>query len=168
MNGNAPHDDFLENLNRHRAMLVKIAGAYARTEADREDLVQEIAVQAWRAYPRFEQRAKFSTWLYRIAMNVAISYRRREDRTRRRIVPADEPALERIAGAAEETADEPLAHVYEMIETLDPLDRALVLLYLDDRPYAEIAAILGISESNAGTRIGRIKERLKRDAARPA
>jgi RNA polymerase sigma-70 factor (ECF subfamily) len=167
MNGNGPHDEFLDDLNRHRAMLVKIAAAYART-ADREDLVQEIAVQAWRAYPRFERRSKFSTWLYRIAMNVAISYQRRDERTRRRVVTADEPALERIAGTSEETADERLAQIYELIEALDPLDRALVLLYLDDRPYAEIAAILGITETNAGTRIGRIKERLKRDAAHTA
>jgi RNA polymerase sigma-70 factor (ECF subfamily) len=102
--------------------------------------------------------------MYRIAVNVAISHDRRE-RRRQRAVPMPESVLERVPVPDAPESDERLDLIHEFIEQLEPLDRALMLFYLDDYSYAEIAALLGISESNVGTKVGRIKERLKRNVA---
>lgn len=152
---------FVELLERHRGVLVKVASAYCRDAASRDDLIQEIAVQLWRAYPRFDGRAAFSTWMYRIAVNVAISFYRTERRTTRNVELADRAALESVATPQEPGNGEGLALLHAFIDRLDELNRALMILYLDDNSYAEIAAILGISETNVATKISRIKRRLK-------
>jgi RNA polymerase sigma factor (sigma-70 family) len=157
--------DFVDRLDRHRGILFKVAAAYCTSSADREDLVQETIAQLWRSYHRFDGRVAFSTWMYRIAVNVAIAFYRREARKRGGLVRADASLLERIPASADAETDDRLDLVRNLIEQLEPLDRALMLLYLDDYSYAESAAILGISESNVGTKIGRIKERLKRNLA---
>jgi RNA polymerase sigma factor (sigma-70 family) len=156
---------FLERIDRHRAILFKVAGAYAATAQDREDLMQETIAQLWRSYPRFDSRVAFSTWMYRVAMNVAISFCRSETRKRRSSSPMPQSVLERVPASEGSESDQQLALVRELIDQLEPLDRALMLLYLEDYTHAEIASILGISETNVGTKIGRIKERLKRHAA---
>ncbi len=156
---------FVDRLDRHRAILFKVAAAYCRNATDREDLVAEMIAQLWRAYDRFDARSKFSTWMYRIVMNVAISFARTQTRAQRRLVPAHGALLERIADQAEAETDSRLSQARELIEQLDPLSRALMLLYLDDYPYCEIASMLGISETNVATKIGRIKQQLKREVA---
>ncbi len=156
---------FVDRLDGHRGILVKVAGAYCRDAAGREDLIAEIVAQLWRAYGRFDERAAFSTWMYRIAVNVAISFHRTEERKAGSVEPAEPAILESLASRAEPQSDDAIAQVREFIEELDALNRALMLLYLDDNSYAEIAAILGISETNVATKIGRIKQRLKRDIA---
>jgi RNA polymerase sigma-70 factor (ECF subfamily) len=153
---------FVDLLDRHRGILLKIATAYCTTPADREDLAQEMIVQLWRAYPRFDGRARFSTWMYRVAMNVAISFQRSQTRKSRTVVPADASVFERISDPREAQPDDRLSLVRDLVEQLDPPNRALMLLYLDDYAYTEIAEILGISETNVATKIGRIKERLRR------
>ena len=155
---------FLERIDRHRGILFRVANAYCRSREDREDLVQETIAQLWRSFARFDGRGAFSTWMYRIAMNVAISFRRSETR-KRRLGEMPESILERLPALPEPESDDRVELVHELIEQLSALDRGLMLLYLDDYPYAEIAAILGISESNVGTKINRIKDRLKRNAA---
>ncbi|HLY01503.1 MAG TPA: RNA polymerase sigma factor [Candidatus Cybelea sp.] len=156
---------FVDRLDRHRGILVKVAGAYCRDAAGREDLIAEIVAQLWRAYGRFDERAAFSTWMYRIAVNVAISFHRSEVRKAMNVEAAEPAILELLPSPPETQGDDALALVREFIEELDELNRALMLLYLDDNSYAEIAAILGISETNVATKIGRIKQRLKRDVA---
>lgn len=155
---------FLERIDRHRGILFKVANAYCRSREDREDLVQETIAQLWRSYQRFDGRVAFSTWMYRVTMNVAISFLRREQR-KRGVVEMPEALLERVPAPEEPENDDRIDFLHELIDELAPLDRAVMLLYLDDYSYAEIASILGISESNAGTKIGRLKERLKRSAA---
>jgi RNA polymerase sigma-70 factor, ECF subfamily len=155
---------FLERIDRHRGILFKVANAYCRTAGDREDLVQETIAQLWRSYSAFDDRRGFSTWMYRIAVNVAISFHRSEARKGGGIAYAAKSVLERVP-AQDVEIDDRLDRIYELIEQLEPLDRALMLLYLDDHSHAEIAAMLGISETNVGTKIGRIKGRLKRDVA---
>ena len=157
---------FLARIERHRGILLKVANAYCRPE-DREDLVQEAVAQLWRSYPRFDGRAAFSTWMYRIALNVAISFHRGE-RRRARAVPMSESVLEGVPVPEAPERDKRLDLMRQFINRLEPLDRALMLFYLDDYSHAEIAVVLGISESNVGTKIGRIKERLRRnvDAAK--
>ncbi len=164
MSTTASHDAFVELVNRHRGILFRIAGAYCRNESDREDLLAEMLARLWGAFARFDGRSSFSTWMYRVAVNVAIAFVRRDVRKRRHVVPAEETTLQQIA-ADDAPADDRLDRLHELIDALEPLDRALMLLYLDDHPHAEIAAILGISETNVGTKIGRIKERFRRSVA---
>jgi RNA polymerase sigma factor (sigma-70 family) len=165
MRSNGAQNAFVERLERHRGVLVKVAGAYCRDAAGREDLIAEIVAQLWRAYGRFDERAAFSTWMYRVAVNVAISFQRAEMRKARNVEPAEPAVLEMLPSSPEAQSDDALTLVRDVIEELDELNRALMILYLDDNSYAEIAAILGISETNVATKIGRIKQRLKRDIA---
>ncbi len=167
MTSHSAQDAFLASLDRHRGILFKVADAYCRDAASREDLAQEIVLQLWRAYPRFDGRARFSTWMYRIAVNVAISAYRSEHRRAERLERGDTARLERLA-AADAEEDESAALLHEIIERLDPLNRALMILYLDDRPYGEIAEILGITRTNVATKINRLKDLLRRSVAAQA
>ena len=151
-------------LQEHRRIVFKVAGLYSRTVDDREDLAQEISVQLWRSFARYDERqAKFSTWLYRIALNVAISQARRQNWSEQdRFEPLQTHHLETVdGGAAIAEPDERLIALYAFIGQLDPLNRALILLYLEDRNYTEMAQILGISETNVATKISRIKQKLR-------
>lgn len=159
-------------LREHQRIVFKVAGAYARSQPDRDDLAQEIAAQLWRSFGRFdERRAKFPTWMYRVALNVAISHARRSRRFgAAHFEPLDAGHLEVVAAADTSLSDgmehdERLIALHGLIARLDPLNRALVLLYLDDRSYAEIADVLGISETNVATKLNRIKQRLRARAA---
>jgi RNA polymerase sigma-70 factor (ECF subfamily) len=158
---------FIDRLNEHRGILSRVANAYCRNPADRDDLVQDIVVQLWRAHPRFDGRSSFSTWAYRIAVNVAISFCRGQTRKKRDVVATEPAAFDRFA-AHEAEADDQLAQLRALVDGLDELNRALMILYLDDRSYAEIAEILGISETNVATKIARIKQKLKRAVTSPA
>lgn len=151
-------------LHKHRAIVFKVAGLYSRNVHDRDDLVQEISTQLWRSFGRYDEtRAKFSTWVYRIALNVAISQARRQRWSQTaRFEPLDLHHLETIGGGeAIAEPDERLTALYAFIGQLDPLNRALILLYLEDRSHAEIADVLGISPTNVATKIGRIKQTLR-------
>ncbi|WP_266169547.1 RNA polymerase sigma factor [Dyella subtropica] len=150
-------------LREHQLIVFKVAAIYARHAEDRRDLAQEIATQLWRSFDSYdEQRGRFSTWMYRIALNVGISSARRTSSQDERVQPLDEYLLETVAsGAGIDEPDERLRQLYTFIGELDPLNRALILLYLEDRSYAEIAEVLGISETNVATKIGRIKQKLR-------
>ena len=150
-------------LHEHRRIIFKVAGLYSRNVADRDDLIQEIATQLWRAFGSFdERRAKFSTWLYRIALNVAISQARQARWSDAgRFEPLQAHHLETIGGDGIAEPDERLPALYAFIGQLDPLNRALILLYLEDRSYSDIADVLGISETNVATKINRIKQTLR-------
>ena len=156
--------EFEKLLNQHGGIVQKIAFGYARSEADRRDLVQEILLQLWRAYPRYSAERPFSTWMYRIALNVSISFLRKNTRPGRETVQFDESQHD---VAQEHTSppeiEERMARLQDLIRKYPPLDRALLLLYLDDRSYREIATILGLTETNVATKIGRLKERLKKE-----
>lgn len=148
-------------LREHRGILFKVASVYAYGREDRNDLAQEIAVQLWRSFASFDAaRAKFSTWMYRVALNVAISHARQATRDER-LEPLDAAHLELPGEADVAQPDERLAALYAFIGRLDPLNRALILLYLEDRSYGEIAQVLGISESNVATKINRIRHKLR-------
>lgn len=150
-------------LHEHRRIVFKVASVYARDAEDRQDLVQEICVQLWRAFARYDPaRARLSTWIYRIALNVAISQLRRQTGALAgRMEPLETHHLDTIGSEVAGEPDERLASLYAFIGELEPLNRALILLYLDDRPYAEIADVLGISETNVATKLGRIKQTLR-------
>ena len=164
--GNPEEKRFLELLAGHRAMLHKVAYGYCRDAEDRRDLVQEMAIELWRSFARFDGRVKFTTWAYRVAMNVAISHFRGEHRRIRDTVPFDE--------SFDLGGDDPLLDATSdnmrvlrgLIDGLDELNRALILLYLDGHTAEEIAAIVGISPGNVATRINRLKNELQRGFAR--
>ena len=152
---------FLTAIQSHKGILYKVANAYAERAEDRQDLVQEMILQLWRSFDRYDNRFALSTWMYRIALNVAISQYRRE-KSRNNLVTGMPAAILEMADQPENhSADAAMAFLQRFIAELKELDRALVLLYLDDKPYREIADILGISESNVSTKIGRIKTLLK-------
>ena len=157
------HGIFSELLQRHAGIVFKVANTYARGRDDRADLAQEIAAQLWRAWPKYDSSRSVSTWMYRIALNVAISYVRSNSvRLRHDAVPLDDQ-LHDIAdsNAASPEAEQHLRLLQGFIARQAPLDRALLLLYLEERNQSEIAEILGISESNVSTKIGRLKQRIR-------
>jgi RNA polymerase sigma-70 factor (ECF subfamily) len=157
-------DRFLTLLEGHKGILYKVANAYCPNREDRQDLIQEIVVQLWRSFERFDERYKFSTWMYRIAMNVAISFYRRESRRLRRAVSIEASGMEVAASdLADEDTSEDLQKLHRLIGRLDELNRALIILYLDGYSYESIAEIVGITPTNVGTRLNRIKQRLQRD-----
>jgi len=158
------HDRFLALLGQHRGLLYKVASAYARTGDERGDLLQEIVVAAWRSFPRFDPRRPFGTWLYRVAMNVAISFARGRTRRSRDLVSLGDFGLE-VAGADQAVAESSteLRRLQQRIAELEPLNRALILLHLDGCSANEMAEVLGISATNASTRVSRIRQQLQRE-----
>ena len=154
--------DFGELLERHRGIVRKVAGTYAHDAHDRADLAQEIAAQLWRAWPGYDPARSFSTWMYRIALNVAIGHARGDGRRRQLSVPLDEQAHDMAdANATDHETEQHIRLLQAFIARQSPLDRALLLLYLDARPQREIAEVLGIGESNVSTKIGRLKQRIR-------
>lgn len=154
--------DFASLLAAHRGIVLKVAASYARTPEDRADLAQDIAMQLWQAWPAYDPARTFSTWMYRVALNVAISWQRRE--THRRHEPLDEAAHDGIAGAldVDVEARERLELLQRAMASLGAIDRALLLLHLDGCSHRESADVLGTSEGNVATRLGRIKTQLRR------
>lgn len=142
-------------------MLYKVCNLYCSSAHDRQDLFQEIVIQLWRSYPRFRGEAKFSTWLYRIALNTAISDLRRQRRRPVVTDPESLPAeLQDIQYAKEQ--EEQLQQLYAAIGQLTELEKALVMLYLEDKPYEEMEEILGINQNNLRVKMNRIKEKLRK------
>jgi RNA polymerase sigma factor (sigma-70 family) len=157
---------FVASLDQHAGILRKVAASYSRTPADRHDLMQEISLQMWKAYPRYRPDRSFSTWMYRIALNVAISHLRRASRPLRQTVPLDEECNLPAAPASESEPDERVGLLQRVIDGLEPLNRALLLLYLEEREYREIAAILGLTETNVATKLSRLKQHVRTEIAR--
>lgn len=151
---------FTALIRRNAGLIHRVARTYFRDPADREDVVQEIAVQLWRSRERYDERYRQTTWIYRIALNVAISFQRRERRHRERRLPGDDHLIT-VAATAEVEPGEDVQLLLRCVEDLGALEKALVLLYLDGNEHASIAEVLGISVSNVGTKLGRIKEKLR-------
>jgi RNA polymerase sigma factor (sigma-70 family) len=154
-----PQSRFQRLLDEHRGIVGKVAFTYCRNPEDRRDLEQEIATQLWRAFPRYDRRRPFATWVYRIALNVGISFVRGTTR-RPKAVPLDEQSV----GVEPPEPDERLATLRRLMDQLDHLNRALLMLHLDDRSYRDIADVLGLSETNVATKLSRLKQRLREAA----
>lgn len=161
MDNPAHNEALLKLLEEHKGILFKICNAYCKNEDDREDLAQEIVYQLLKSYSRFTENHKFSTWMYRVALNVAISFYRKARTTSSLIKLVEtQPEIEdRPDGTAE--LEKNIKCLQQFISELKELDKALMILYLEERAYTEIADILGISETNVATKISRIKDKLK-------
>jgi RNA polymerase sigma factor (sigma-70 family) len=155
--------EFAALLESHRGIVFKVAATYCRNQADREDVAQEIITQLWRSFPKFDATRTFSTWMYRIALNVAISFVRSNSSRERHTVALDETHDVEDATAEPAERDETILLLYAFIDRLDSLNRALLLLYLDEYSYRDISGILGITETNVATKISRLKQRFARE-----
>lgn len=156
---------FVRLLDQHAGIVRRVAAGYARSLADRHDLMQEIRLQLWKAYPRYSPERPFSTWMYRIALNVAISFLRSSTRPMRQTVPLDDLEVADETAGPPHDPDERIPVLQRIIAALDPLNRALLLLYLDDHSYRDISSILGITETNVATKLNRLKKRVRQDVA---
>jgi RNA polymerase sigma-70 factor (ECF subfamily) len=143
-------------IDQHRGLIFKIVRAYAHTVMDREDLFQEVAVQLWRSVSSFKGESKETTWIYRVALNTAMRWLHVEKRRDR----IDIKDAQSVLRESESAADDQLAWLYSEIAALDDIDRSLALMLLDDLSYKEMSTVLGITESNVGVRIHRIKKYL--------
>jgi RNA polymerase sigma-70 factor (ECF subfamily) len=152
---------FATLLEQQKRTLYKIAYIYCRDPEERQDLIQEMVFQLWRAFRSFGGRSGVATWTYRVALNVAISWRRRDGRRIRDTAPLEIVLNVAEADQAFEADVEKSRVLHSLIDGLDALSRSLVLLYLEGLDHAQIAGILGTSASNVGTRLGRIRRKLK-------
>lgn len=156
------NERFAELLRRHRKILFKVSNSYAWNPEDRAELMQDIALQLWRAFPNFDSSRKFSTWMYRIALNTAISYVRHQSERKARTIGLDISLhdIPDVTGQEPELAQQ-INTLHRAIASLDPLNRALMLLYLDEYSTREIGEILGLSETNVSTKLNRLKQRIR-------
>lgn len=145
-------------LDEHKAVLFKIIRAYAFTAADRDDLFQEISIQVWHSIPSFRQESSVTTWLYRVSLNTAIKWTKKERRHTETKEPLDN--VEHLLEESKIQVDERLIWLYNEIARLDEIDRSIALLLLEGFSYKEMAGITGITESNIGVKINRIKKHL--------
>ncbi len=148
---------FLKIIEDHQGIIYKVCKMYRDSREDQEDLFQEIVLQLWKAFPKFRNESKVSTWMYRIALNTAITIFRKniiELEFKERITEDHRSNYTEILSENEE-------RMFEAIRTLDKVERAIIALYLEDYPYSEIAEATGITENYVGVKMCRIKEKLK-------
>lgn len=158
--------DFVITLENNKGIIYKIANSYCKDLDDRQDLIQEITIQLWKSFDKYNGTAKFSTWMYRIALNTAISFYRKDSRRKGFHVPLSESVIQNTAEDLHDDNEASLGLLEKFIRELDDLDRALMILYLEEMNQNEIAQVVGITVSNVSTRIGRIKEKLKHHFSR--
>jgi RNA polymerase sigma-70 factor, ECF subfamily len=154
------HDLFLSLMESHKRALLKVCWAYGPSSHDRDDLLQEMASRLWAAFGKYDANRKFSTWMYRIALNVAIDWRRRQHRFRKEIVSLESDSVADAKSIADSKLEQ-LADLRELMERQSDADRAILLLHLEGASHREVGEILGLSESNVGTRLNRIKNNLR-------
>lgn len=151
---------FTKDLEKNQNIIHKVCRAYTRSDSAHKDLFQEITIQLWRAYPKFRGDSKFSTWMYRVALNTAISLYRK---SKRQIATSEmyDNLKELEFKDYDPTKDQQLALLYKAIRQLSDIEKALCLLYLEDKSYKEISETLGITEVNARVKMNRTKTKLK-------
>lgn len=159
-------EQFIRTIDEHKKIIYKIVNSYCQNKEDRKDLEQEIIIQLWNSFDNYNSDYKYSTWMYRIALNVAISFYRKEKKWS---IKNDFYNEESIFKIEEDTSEEQteldfhLKLLQEFIHNLNELNKALILLYLEEKSYEEIAEILGITKTNVATKISRIKFKLKKE-----
>lgn len=157
---------FIQTIDDHKKIIYKIVNSYCQNREDRKDLEQEIIIQLWKSFDKYDDNYKYSTWMYRIALNVAISFYRKE---RKWSLKSDFYNEASIFDMVEETGENEaelegqLKLLQTFINNLNELNKALMLLYLEEKNHDEIAEILGITKTNVATKIGRIKLKLKKE-----
>ncbi|MBT8285502.1 MAG: sigma-70 family RNA polymerase sigma factor [Flavobacteriaceae bacterium] len=155
-----PREDlFIELIREHQALIFKVSAMYADQKQDQKDLYQEIVYQLWKSFDTFAEKSKISTWMYRVALNTAIKQlnsKKRQPRTSS-IEAIDFPGMDTTDGILEER----MKRLHKEIEKLNILEKGIILLALEGKKYEDIAEITGLSVTNVGTRMSRIKTKLK-------
>tara|TARA_B110001469_G_C9391549_1_gene202022 strand:- start:1 stop:513 length:513 start_codon:yes stop_codon:yes gene_type:complete len=160
-------EQFIKTIDEHKKIIYKIVNSYCKNKEDRKDLEQEIIIQLWNSFDNYNSDYKYSTWMYRIALNVAISFYRKEKKWSIKNDFYNEESIFKIE--KEDTSEEQteldfhLKLLQGFIHNLNELNKALMLLYLEEKSYEEIAEILGITKTNVATKISRIKFKLKKE-----
>jgi RNA polymerase sigma-70 factor (ECF subfamily) len=153
-------EQYIRIVDDHRKLIYKVCHSFCPDPEERKDLEQEILIKLWNGLKRYDERVKLSTWIYRVALNTAISFYRSEKRRGRRTPVETAFALTDTDDRGQEYRED-VERLYRFIGELNELDKALILLYLDEIKYTEISEILGITPTNAATKVGRIKRQLK-------
>ena len=150
--------NFSKLVKENQGLIIKVARMYTNTPDDQQDLFQEIVLQLWRSYDTFKGNSKISTWMYRVALNTAITLFRKTTRT----IKTDELAdFHQPIDDENDENQQQIALLYKVIKMLGDIDRAIVMMYLDDVPYKDIAENIGITEVNARVKMNRLKKTLK-------
>jgi RNA polymerase sigma factor (sigma-70 family) len=153
--------EFIQMINAHRGIIYKVCNLYAPDKDDKKDLFQEIVLQLWKSFPSFRNESKLSTWMYRVALNTAISSFRKEIKKPERLsLSQAEFQIPDIGNLADE--NENLLLLQQAILQLTKIERALIMLYLEEKSYQEIGEIMGITHSNVGVKLNRIKMKLEK------
>jgi len=152
--------EFVQLIRDNNGLILKVCNLYTATVQDRQDLYQEIVIQLWRAIPKFRHESKLTTWMYRVALNTAISDYRKQQRA---IATSDLDLFTKEIADQAEYADkeEKLKSLYAAISHLPEIEKAIVMLYLEDKSYEEMEDILGINQNNLRVKMNRIKEKLR-------
>lgn len=156
----ALEQQFISLLKENQRIIHKVCKIYTDNPVEHEDLFQEICVQLWKSYPSFRGEAKFSTWMYRIALNTAISLFRKTQKSIQTYQESDYFKLKITIEDYQDDSDK-IAKMYDAIHRMTDIEKALIMMYLDDKSYREISEILGITEGNARVKMNRAKEKLK-------
>jgi RNA polymerase sigma factor (sigma-70 family) len=157
--------EFVDIIAQNQGIIHKICNLYANNAEDKQDLFQDIVFQLWKAFPAFRGEAKISTWMYQVALNTAITgFKKSKRRVETQSMSEHIPEIPQ--NTHYEELEEKLRTLYEAINLLDTIEKAIIMLYLEDNSYQEIALIIGITESNVGVKINRIKAKLKKILAK--
>ncbi len=159
MNKEIQHN-FVELLEKHQNIVHKVCRLYTNNYDAHNDLFQEIAIQLWKAYPKFRGDSKFSTWMYRVALNTAITLYRKSKRTIN-TTEFDAVQFKIKSEDYDDTDEQQLKLLYKAVQQLNDIEKALVFLYLEDKSYREISETMGISEVNARVKMNRVKTKLR-------
>jgi RNA polymerase sigma-70 factor (ECF subfamily) len=157
---NRQKDQFLDILEKNIGIIIKISRAYSNTLHDKQDLINDITLELWKSFGRFKGDSKISTWIYRIALNTSMNYKRNREKDRLFFLD-DLKQIENLSWLIEQPDSSHSEILYQCIDELNQLNKAIILLYLDGNSHDEISEITGISKTNVGTRISRIKEQIK-------
>jgi RNA polymerase sigma factor (sigma-70 family) len=148
-------------IEQNKGIIYKLARAYCKDIDEQKDLMQEIIIQLWRSYHTFNNSVKITTWMYKVAFNVSISYYRKYSKRKEKLSPLTDGLVDILNDETPSVTEEKLVQLHQFISELKDLDKALMLLYLEEKSYKEISDVLGISESNISTKVNRIKQKLR-------
>jgi len=153
-------DFYTSSILPFAGIIIKICRAYTNTQEDFEDYYQEVCLQIWRSRDSFREQSEWSTWIYRLSLNVCLTLLKKKKNNHQQFASDYLPV--ELTEDNHAFADEPINQLYDAIRQLTEIDRAVILLYLEEKSYQEIAEIIGTNPNNIGVRIKRIKERLKK------
>ncbi len=153
--------EFLSLISKHQNMIRKVAAIYYKNKADQEDAFQEIVLSLWKAYPTFEGRSKISTWIYRVALNTVLAgFRKVSNKVYHN--RSDAELSEEIMEEGKKDLSEEISVLYQAIEGLSNIEKAIIMLYMEEKNYDDIADIMGMTKTNVGVKINRIKKKLRK------